>query len=297
MEKYFKHSSVEILIIAGFLFLWDCQVFGLDNGKEQTKTEVKIDSSKNVPPKNIKKKKMTRAYKLSNNFLFNEIVKGAAFRFKADKERFIDEKESGWSDCFGLSYDFTTLSNYYVDLLKTERKGKEKKLLIGEYHITYKKKPFFDLTYSSDGAIGIYSTIMVGGLGRQFKNGMNLESGLGIKTGNVNFKKEEYSVVNFLAGYKTLNDKSVFKLNAQVKAYLPRKYMTSNKLKGLWMVNGEFSITINKKIIGVMPAVGFSFRRDYILATINNINSYTGIVRYNVTFGFTFAKGGVVTLI
>lgn len=294
MEKYFKHTNFEILIIAGFLFLWDCQVFGLDNGKDQTKTEVKIDSSKNAP---LKKKIMTRTYKLSNNFLFNEIVKGVSFRFKADKERFISEKESGWNDYFGLSYDYTTLSNDYVDLLKTERTGKEKKLLIGEYHITYKKKPFFDLTYSSDGAIRIYSTILVGGLGRQFKNGLNLESGLGMKTGNVNFKKEEYSVINFLAGYKTLNDKSVYKISAQVKAFLPRKYMTNNKFKGLWMVNGDISIAINKKIIGVMPAVGFTFRRDYILVAKNNIINYAGIVRYNVTFGFTFAKGGVVTMI
>ena len=301
MGFYMRCVGVGIVIIAGFL--WAENVFALDNKTNQPRTEAKNDSTKikydstgNVTQKINKKKKKTRAHKLSNNFLFNEIVRGASFRFKSDKDRFVNEKDIGWSDYFTLSYDYTTINDYYGDLLKNERKGKEKRLLIGGYHISYKKKPFLDINYSSDGSIGLYSTILVGGLGRQFKNGLKLEGGMGLKLGNVDFKKEKYDVVNIHLGYVTLNKKSMYKLNTQVKAFLPRKYMTKDMFNGLWMVDGSTSITINKSIFGVMPAIGFTFRRDYIPVIENKVLNYEGIVRYNLTLGFTVAKGGTETL-
>lgn len=241
-----------------------------------------------------KQKKKTRVFKLNTNFLFNEIVKGGAFKFNTSQDRFLNEKDAGWCDYFTLSYDYTTLSHDYGDLLKKQRKNKEKKLWILGYHLSYKKKPFVDVTYSSDGTIGLYSTFLVGGLGKEFSNGIAVEGGLGVKTGNVNFQKEKYNVVNFIVGYKTPNKKGDYKFNALVKAYLPRKYLTNNSGKSLWMVDAKASLGINKKIFGIMPAVGVSFRRDYIPVIVNKVMHYEGIVRYNITLGFNVAKGGIV---
>ena len=45
-----------------------------------------------------------------------------------------------------------------------------------------------------------------------------------------------------------------------------------------------------------MPAVGLSFRRDYIPVVDNEIVNYKGIIRYNLTPGFKVAKGGDVKM-
>ena len=191
-------------------------------------------------------------YDLHTNFLFNEIVRGGAFRIKTTQDRFLNAKDMGWSDYFTVSYDYTTLSDAYGDLLKKERKNKEKRLWIIGYHLSYKKKPFIDVAYSSDGSVGIYSTFLVGGLGKAFANGAVIEGGIGMKTGNVNFRKEKYNVLNLSMGYKTPHKGSDYNFNAMVKLFLPRKYLTNKTFDGLWMVDAKATMAINKNILGCL---------------------------------------------
>ena len=222
------------------------------------------------------------------------MIRGGSFRININKDRFINDKDIGWSDYLTVSYDYATLCNDYDDLLKEQKRGKEKNLWIVDYHISYKKKPFLDITYSSDRSIKTYSAFLVSGLGKQFSNGLKIEGGLGIKTGKVDFKKEKYNVINALLGYETPNKKSDYKIDAIVKAYLPRKYLTNSSFEGLWMVDGKATIAINKKILGVMPAVGISVRRDYIPVGKNKQLHYEEIIRYNITLGFNFENGGEI---
>jgi len=285
MIKRINKIIAGLFIIGSLIPIKALSLEQIVNQAAEAKTEVKADSTQ---PK-IK----TRKYDLNANFLLNEIVTGGSFSIRGEKERFINEKDIGWNDYFTLSYDYTALNKTYEDLLKKERIGKEKKLWIIGYHLSYKKKPFIDLEFSSDGSIGLYSTFLTGGLGKEFSNGLNVEAGFGYKTGNLDFKKEKYDVFNFLIGYKTPNKDSDYKLNTSVKAYVPRK-LTNDLLSRLWLADAKAVVSINKKILGITPTIGFNIRRDYLPVIVEEKMDYIGVLRYNFTLGFNVTKGGEV---
>lgn len=270
MKNYIRKTIIGALIVGGSLFL----VPDKTNGLEQIVNEIKIE------------KKEERSYKLNTNILFNEIVRGASFKIETNKNRFIDDKEIGLVDKLTISYDYAALSKDYSDLLN--KTDKEKNLWNIAYNMSYKKIPFIDISYLSDKSIKTYSTLLIGGLDKQFFDRFKVGGGLGFKMGNVDFKKENYNVMNVLLGYVTPN-KGDYKLDASVKAYLPRKYLTDKSLQGLWMVDGNATMAINKKIFGVMPTFSVGCRRDYIPL---KDGSYEEILRYNIGLGFSFESGG-----
>ena len=287
MKNYINKIIAGLLIIGSLIPSKALSLEQIVNQSVEAKTEVKADS---IQTKKVK----TRKYDLNANFLLNEIVRGGSFSIKGEKERFINEKDIGWNDYFTLSYDYTALNKAYGSLLERERIGKEKKLWIIGYHVSYKKKPFIDLEYSSDGSVGIYSTFLTGGLGKGFSNGLSIEGGFGLRTGNLDFKKEKYDVFNLSIGYKTPNKNSNYRLDTVVKAYLPRK-LTNDLLSKLWLLDAKSVLFINKKIFGLMiPTFGLNFRRDYLPVIEEEKIDYIGIIRFNGTIGFNVTKGGEV---
>ena len=117
----------------------------IDNAVDESKPKTEESAQKTAKEK--------RSYKLNLGFLANELATGGSFSFRSD-----DGNDDSWKDYFTLSYDYAALNDKYNFLLKKERAGKEKRSLNAGYHMTYNKKPFLDIVFSSDGYVNIYST-------------------------------------------------------------------------------------------------------------------------------------------
>lgn len=231
-----------------------------------------------------------RRYALDTNLLFNELVMGGSFHIKTDNTQKV-RVQRGFADVLSLSYDYTQLLDSYTNFTQEDLRGKAKSLWKISYHLTWKNIPYIDVTYHADQNLDVYNTFLVSGLGKQFDNGLKIEGGLGYKRGNTDLQQERYDVLNVLLGYQSpVNDSDVI-VRADVKAYMPRKYLTDNMFEGLWIVDGRATIELNRKFIGVKPALGISFRRDYYPVQEETHISYAGLLHYNLTLGFNLDYG------
>ena len=246
----------------------------IDNAVDESKPKTEESAQKTAKEK--------RSYKLNLGFLANELATGGSFSFRSD-----DGNDDSWKDYFTLSYDYAALNDKYNFLLKKERAGKEKRSLNAGYHMTYNKKPFLDIVFSSDGYVNIYSTFLCGGLGKQFStgilNGLKIEGGAGLKTGKFDSKTNNtYNVINALFEYKTPSNTKEYKLDTIFRFYLPSQYLSGDFIEGL-IIDGKAIFSINQKIFGVNPAIGIGIKKDNIIL---GKGSYAEVIRYNVTVGF-----------
>jgi len=265
--NYFRKAIIGALILGNLCTPVFSKAESLEQ-KVQDKTEVKDDNR-------------ARVYELSTNFLFNEIVKGGSLALKVQKNKKI--KKKGLADQIILSYDHTTLNGRYREALKKEKKITEKKLLNFDYQISY-NKPFIGISYSSDGSNGINTFFLIGGISKDFSNGLKMNIGAGLKSGNgINFRNEKYDVFNILLAYQT-PDKKEYDINASVKMYVPRKYLT-NDMSALWIFEGNAVILLEKKILGVIPGIGIGYKHDYIAVIEEGRLRNIGISWYNFTLG------------
>ncbi|MFC2076906.1 hypothetical protein ACFLT7_07475 [candidate division KSB1 bacterium] len=246
------------------------------------------------PPEPPALKVKTRSYNLGTSFLVNELVQGGSFSLKSEKEWFVGAESVGWSDNLKIAYEHTEISPGYMVLLEDTKLGKRKERFQFEYHLSYKSKPFIDITYCSDQKILEHSTYLVGGMGKQFSNGVKVEGGAGMKMSNTDLTQDNYEVFNVTVGYQTPKTLKAFKIDTKVKSYLPRKYMASNRLDGSWMIDAESKLTFSKKIFGISPTIGFNIRRDFLSVQRNDQPALQELVRYNLTLGFNFKGGGKV---
>ncbi|MDP2628944.1 MAG: hypothetical protein Q8P15_03540 [Nanoarchaeota archaeon] len=235
------------LITAGAIFLPN-KVYSLEEA-------VKADSV------GVKKESRITNLKLDGGGDFNDASNRGYFGSKLKLDKKLE---------FEFSYDYLGAKNIGDEYRKKEAKKKEKKLLIASVQYNVWNNIMVGLSYDSDNAVGIYSTLLSGGLNKKFSdgvlNGLYIDGYFAWET-RKNLQNKKGDVIGFTLKYVMPPNYTNNFLNWDINTFcrLPKKYIRGGTLDGP-MEGGLISaLTIPiPKTKHFRFGVDFNLRRDHI---------------------------------
>ena len=246
MKNYLIKPIVGALIALGSVFAFPSEAKGLENVVEPVQV-VQADSviaKKETLKRNIKTN-------VKSGGMYNDATYGAYFNGSAN----VDDLR------FGLSYDHIEISDAVMN--KQTDKKKERRVLVGFAEYQAWKNFLVGLTYDSDGAIGLYSTLAKLGMNRKlFSDRLYVEGNMALKVGTIDRVREKEDVLGFAYRLNPVEFFERFGFESRGEWHLPRKYIQGNPFDGPW--TGTFSSAVTYRVTD-NTRIGFDFnvRRDY----------------------------------